>query len=214
MSAITKSTPASKRKPVPRSKRPLPKSKRAPEPSMTRDDLSFTARIHNEIDPQYPRLVNWAPVEIPHQKDQWNIGRDMGLKMMDELARLADVDEPEAFNAIRFAPDSRNWVGERGTESGFSEGIAALAIVGLRYLARGAQSFDPENPQPSVYWTAKRLLDSQIEDASSAPPALVALKDGRAQGCAAALLNVGLIDQETYSTGFIDRSSEKSRSAK
>ena len=69
-------------------------------PSMTRDNLSFTAGVPRADGLDCPLLSNWSPVEVPYQQGQWSIGHALGAKMIDELACLADVDEQEAFDAI------------------------------------------------------------------------------------------------------------------
>ena len=98
--------------------------------SMTRYNLSFTARVPRAYGLDCPLLSNWSPVEVPYQQGQWSIGHALGAKMIDELACLADVDEQEAFDAIRFATIARTWrTGGHGVEMGFSDGISALAII-------------------------------------------------------------------------------------
>ncbi|EPM73245.1 hypothetical protein A584_01806 [Pseudomonas syringae pv. theae ICMP 3923] len=178
------------------------KTKKQPK---SRDSLSFTAREHREDFPDCPALINWLPVSVPLQINQWNIGVDIGLKMIDELAELASESEVEAFNAIKFAFNSPNWkVGGHGVEMGFSEGIAALAMLGLRHLALGGRPFDPEKPKPAIYWTAQRVIDKQKREVKKTSGALQALHDGRTQGMAMALLQMGLIDGEAYDKTFAD----------
>ena len=118
---------------------------------MTRDNLSFTARVPRANGLDCPLLSNWSPVEVPYQQGQWSIGHALGAKMIDEIACLADVDEQEAFDAI-----ARTWkTGGHGVEMGFSDGISALAIIGLRFLSKGACPFDPEEEQKSRYRTGE-----------------------------------------------------------
>ena len=142
--------PATAKKPVGKSTRkPLPKrksSRQAPAklPKKTRADLSFTA-LQPSPEGKHPDFINWCPPVIPMQQDQWNKGRDLGLSLMTEIAALALDDEEHAFNAMRFAFNEHTWrTGGHGVESGFAEGVAALAVVGLRYMARGAAPFDSE----------------------------------------------------------------------
>lgn len=190
---------------IQKSPRPLPKSKKRATLSMTRDDLSFTARAAHEGYPEFPYLVNWAPPDVPDQEDQWNIGRDIGLAMTGELAALANACEVEAFNAIAHAFTSKDWRTDgAGPECGFSEGVAALAMLGLRHLARGGRPFDMENPKRAIYWTGKRILEKQLKKASSACAALWPLEDGRTQGMTMALFEAGLIDDEIYMKTFAD----------
>lgn len=120
------------------------KPKNAKAPKMSRDDLSFTSRYRDPEYPDHPRICNWSPLVVPDQINQWGIGRNLGLKMMDELAKLASVSEQEAFDAIRFAFNCPDWRPSNGTEFGFSEGVAALAMIGLRHIAQGGEPFDLE----------------------------------------------------------------------
>ena len=175
------------------------------KPSMTRDNLSFTARVPRADGLDCPLLSNWSPVEVPYQQGQWSIGHALGAKMIDELACLADVDEQEAFDAIRFATIARAWrTGGHGVEMGFSDGISALAIIGLRYLSKGACPFDPEEEQKSRYWTGERLVEDAVVKYKKASGTLRVLYQGRAEGTISALFNVGLIDCGTYEKSFAE----------
>lgn len=175
------------------------------KPSMTRDNLSFTARVPRADGLDCPLLSNWSPVEVPYQEGQWSIGHALGAKMIDELACLADVDEQEAFDAIRFATIARTWrTGGHGVEMGFSDGISALAIIGLRYLSKGACPFDPEEEQKSRYWTGERLVEDAVVKYKKASGTLRVLYQGRAEGTISALFNVGLIDCGTYEKSFAE----------
>ena len=175
------------------------------KPSMTRDNLSFTARVPRADGLDCPLLSNWSPVEVPYQQGQWSIGHALGAKMIDELACLADVDEQEAFDAIRFATIARAWrTGGHGVEMGFSDGISALAIIGLRYLSKGACPFDLEEEQKSRYWTGERLVEDAVVKYKKASGTLRVLYQGRAEGTISALFNVGLIDCGTYEKSFAE----------
>lgn len=175
------------------------------KPSMTRDNLSFTARVPRADGLDCPLLSNWSPVEVPYQQGQWSIGHALGAKMIHELACLADVDEQEAFDAIRFATIARTWrTGGHGVEMGFSDGISALAIIGLRYLSKGACPFDPEEEQKSRYWTGERLVGDAVVKYKKASGTLRVLYQGMAEGTISALFNVGLIDCGTYEKGFAE----------
>lgn len=183
--------------------KPARKKKASAAPSMTRDDLSFTARIPCADASEPPRISNWAPAEVPYQKDQWSIGHAIGAKMIDELASLADVDEQEAFDAIRFAANAPTWRNcGHGVESGFSDGVAALAMIGLRYLSKGARPFDPKGEQASRYWTGERLVNDAVEKFEESSGPLRALFCGRAQGVIATTFNLGLIDWEFYNKSY------------
>lgn len=85
-----------------------------------------------------------------------------------------------------------------------SEQIAELALLGLRYRALGAGSIDFNDPSRlDVYWTGKRLAEKAVKDAvKAARSPLADIKFGIAQGNLSALLNCGLIDDETYMTQY------------
>ena len=113
-----------------------------PQPTRiaSRDDLSFTGRQANES----RHIINWAPVRVPTQINQWGIEYRLGEAMVEELRALHANDEWEAYNAIQFAFNSPTWkVCGAGAEMGFAAGIAALAVVGMRALQAGAAPFDP-----------------------------------------------------------------------
>jgi hypothetical protein len=122
-------------------------NKEAPEEDQTdtvgagissREDLSFTGRTAN----QHKHMINWAPARAQEQLDQWNINLEMGLALVGEVRALHQVNEDDAYHAIKFAMNDVNWkVGGSGVESGFAEGIAALAIAGMRALNAGADPF-------------------------------------------------------------------------
>lgn len=98
----------------------------------TREDLSFTQRDAEG------RLINW-PRNNPGVAADWQKGIDF---FECEVRALATHDETAAFNAIRFALVG---MGGRYTclEIGFIEHVALAAMVGLRALRDGAQSFIP-----------------------------------------------------------------------
>lgn len=104
----------------------------------SRSDLSFTGREPHG----HQHLINWIPPRVQSQLDQWGIGRKMGAAMVGEICALHAESEKHAYDAIRFAFNSPNWqVGGHGEEYGFSEEIAALAIVGMRALQQGAEMY-------------------------------------------------------------------------
>jgi len=98
----------------------------------SRDDLSFTVRDGEG------RLINW-PRNNPGVAADWQKGIDF---FECEVRDLANRDETEAFDAIRFALCG---MGGRYTclELGFIERVALAAMVGLRALREGAQPFTP-----------------------------------------------------------------------
>jgi len=110
----------------------------------SREDLSFTGRKANE----HRQMINWAPARAPEQLDQWNIDLEMGHSLVLEVYALQQVNEDEAYGAIRFAMTDSNWkVGSHGAEAGFSSGIAELAIAGMRALNAGAEPFEEDMTQ-------------------------------------------------------------------
>ncbi|WP_028240523.1 hypothetical protein [Stutzerimonas azotifigens] len=110
-------------------------------PITSRNDLSFTGLTADNP----PRRINWAPVRVPLQRDQWNKEYDLGLGMAEEVRALHTANEMDAFLAIQLAFNDPAWkVTGAGAELGFAAGIAALAIVGMRALEQGAAPFDPE----------------------------------------------------------------------
>jgi hypothetical protein len=111
---------------------------------MTRDDLSFTRRVPNPSHPEHPSIVNWLPERVPSQINQWNIEARQGEAMVAELHQLRQASEVEAFDAIWCALGCTGWRPGGGAEHGFSHGIAALAILGMRAIAAGALPFVKE----------------------------------------------------------------------
>lgn len=103
----------------------------------SRDDLSFTQRDGEG------RLINWS---VPHDKNgNWSAGVEIGLQHFSEVAELAQLSEYEAFSAIEHALNTYGWQqGGWGIEMGFTEALAAAAIVGLRALRSGAEPYDRE----------------------------------------------------------------------
>ncbi len=103
----------------------------------TREDLSFTCRDEKGC------LVNW---EVPHDpKAKWGNGRLIGRRMFEEVEAMAATNELDSFHAMVFAMNSTNWNNcGAGIETGFSEAMAAAAILGIRTLLAGADRFDSE----------------------------------------------------------------------
>ncbi|MCY1271092.1 hypothetical protein D9M68_361270 [compost metagenome] len=106
-----------------------------------RDDLSFTGRTADDRG----HMINWAPVRVPTQRDQWNIEFRLGEGMVEEVGELCSVDERAAYHSIRFAMTAPTWrVCGAGAESGFAAAVAALAVLGMRALRSGELPFDPD----------------------------------------------------------------------
>ncbi|MDD1134648.1 hypothetical protein [Pseudomonas shahriarae] len=166
---------------------------------MTRDDLSFTGRIV----PNEHLLCNWLPIEVPRQINQWNIARSLGLSMIDEIVALHRDSEEGAHSAISCALISENWrAGGFGTETGFAEGIANLAVVGMRYLQRGATPCVEPGVEGAHPWTAQELIARGLQDAKKQKGILFDAYSARQQGSIATLFNLGLIDRDAYNNAY------------
>jgi hypothetical protein len=107
------------------------------KPILNREDLSFTSRDDKDF------LLGW---DVPHDKNGcWHEGIEIGLQHFAEVAELAHASEYQAFIAIQCAMNNPGWKTTGwGIEIGFSKGIAAAAIVGLRALQAGAAPYDHE----------------------------------------------------------------------
>jgi hypothetical protein len=104
-------------------------------PIHEREDLSFTGWIFRE---EFQVMDNWLPARLPPQVRQWALEYINGKSMIEEVMALQATNEAAAFEAMKFAASSPNWrTGGSGVESGFLDSIAALAIVGMRALAKG-----------------------------------------------------------------------------
>lgn len=166
---------------------------------MTRDDLSFTGRIA----PSGHLLCNWMPSEVPRQINQWNIARHLGLNMIDEIVALHRDSEEDAHSAISCALISENWrTGGFGTETGFAEGVANLAVVGMRYLQRGATPCVEPSVEGCRVWTAQELIARGWQDAKKQKGVLFDVYAARQQGSIATLFNLGLIDWDAYNNAY------------
>jgi hypothetical protein len=98
----------------------------------TRDDLSFTQRDSEG------RLINW-PRNSPGVAADWQ--RGLGF-FDDEVCGLASLDETEAYNAIRFAIAGMG-VHSTNLEIAFIDRAARAAILGMRSMREGSESFEP-----------------------------------------------------------------------
>lgn len=126
-----------------------------------RDDLSFTHR-----ESAGHALANWS---VPHDPAaNWGEGVMNGRRLFQEVETLAAADELEAFHAILFALNSGTWRGGAGTEYGFSEALAALAIQGMRSLIAGADRFDIE-AESFRRWEEEDKSNRQGEASSVSP---------------------------------------------
>jgi len=105
----------------------------------SRKDLSFTRR--NE---QTGLFENWS---VPHDPQAyWGNGVAIGRNLFEEVEALAGADELEAFYAILTAlMISPEWrTNGAGIETGFTEALAAVAILGIRAVYAGADRYDFE----------------------------------------------------------------------
>ena len=130
----------------------------------SRDDLPFTAHAANgELEP-------WQPKRHPRCHDS---GVQSGLDAVAALGRLAEVDEYEAYIATVDALLSPSF-GRLGEELGLVEGLAGLAMVGLRAQAeRGALPFDPRFDAHEVKHCTlllrAELMEQQLKKAKMRP---------------------------------------------
>lgn len=106
----------------------------------TRRDLSFTATSDE------PGIVsNW---NVPHDMGSYcGDTVPIGRRYFSEVAELAAVDEYQAFLAMLTAINSSEWNHSQdgtgwGIERGFSEQLAAAALVGLRAMRDGAKPYN------------------------------------------------------------------------
>ncbi|CAG9270274.1 hypothetical protein BCEP4_60128 [Burkholderia cepacia] len=107
----------------------------------TRGDLSFTATEDRPC-----ISSNW---NVPHDMNgYWSDGIRIGKRYFAEVAELAAKDEREAFYAVLCAIMEGEWNHAHGghgwgIEHGFSESLAAAAILGLRTMRNGATPYAP-----------------------------------------------------------------------
>lgn len=100
----------------------------------SREDLSFT-----QWDGE-GRFISW-PQNNPGVAADW----EKGMAFFDaEICSLAEHDETEAYNAIRFAIID---LAARSTclEIGFADSVARAAVLGLRAMRSGAERFEPKD---------------------------------------------------------------------
>jgi len=108
------------------------------------DDLSFVVRDEDDI------RNHWQP---QRGKNSPSAGMEYGRQcVLRELAQLACVDEYDAYTAITFALTSRAWNGECAEDVGMADGLARLALIGLRAMMAKeempfATSFDPKHAE-------------------------------------------------------------------
>lgn len=115
----------------------------------TRCDLSFTATSDN------PGInSNWYVAHDPN--GYWGDTVPIGRRYFSEVAGLAAKDELEAFYAVLCAITAPGWNHTSagagyGIEHGFSERLAAAAIIGLRAMRNGVSPYVPEVTQPAKH---------------------------------------------------------------
>jgi len=126
----------------------------------TLDDLSFTACDADGI------RCDWQP-----DRDALSPPAAMhyGLACVTrELAQLARVDEHDAYSAIVQALTSHTWNDQCSEEYGFADGLARLAIIGLRAVAKGGEcpfdtEFEPERAYHAALATRVQAMEAQLK---------------------------------------------------
>jgi len=126
----------------------------------TLDDLSFTASDADGI------RSDWQP-----ERGSLSPAGAMlyGLTCVTrEIAKLARVDEHDAYNAIVQALTSRTWNDQCAEEYGFADGLARLVIIALRALAMGgplpfSTEFDPESARHASLAIRVEVLEAQLK---------------------------------------------------
>lgn len=101
--------------------------------TMTRYDLPF-------IRPREDGPGIASHWDVPHDPEgYWSNGLAIGRLFFAEVAKLAETNEIEAALSMKLAPNSGDgWNAHGwGIEEGFSEAMAAAAIVGLRAIRLG-----------------------------------------------------------------------------
>jgi len=119
---------------------PSPAQKVIPSVITSRDDLPFTARDADHI------LIDWQPIR--HAPDDH--GRRVGYSYAQAVAHIVDVDEYEAYCAIKHALLSPASDPDQPEEHGFVDGIARDAMIGMRAKAAKeslpfSTGFDPKH---------------------------------------------------------------------
>jgi len=121
----------------------------------SRDDLSFTLR------------------EKSGMRHDWHLGKrrrggspsesmQRGRMLFEEIAKLAQVDEFEAYSALLAVLLSEKWDSSFGEENGLADAVVRLVMVGLRArMARAALPFEPSfNPTHAEWVSVHARLDS------------------------------------------------------
>jgi hypothetical protein len=124
------------------------------------DDLSFTACDADGI------RSEWQP-----ERGALSIPAAMiyGLNCVTrEIAQLARVDEHDAYTAIVQALTARTWNDQCAEEYGFADGLARLALIGLRALAMGEDcpfptEFDVERARQASLAIRVEVMEAQLK---------------------------------------------------
>jgi hypothetical protein len=141
-------------------------AKKVDVPSITsRDDLPFIARDDHDC------IIDWQPIRHFPDVDQ---GRRVGFAYAEAVCRLADVDEYEAYIAIKRVLLSSNWDVEAGEEHGFIESLVRTAIIGMR--ARKSEEalpfdtrFEPEHSRHCSLLEQVDVMKAQFKSMSVKP---------------------------------------------
>lgn len=101
-----------------------------------RDELSFTTRE------EYNRMNNWIVHAL--RGTHWEPNIETGRGLFDEIAKLAESNELDAYLAMQTAVTAPEWKPTNGIEYGFAQHLAAAAIIGLRAIREGSVPYDFE----------------------------------------------------------------------
>jgi hypothetical protein len=85
-----------------------------------------------------------------------------------EIALLARVDEHEAHTAIVQALTSRTWNDQCAEKYGLADGLARLALIGLRAIAAGegcpfSLEFDVERARQALLAIRVEVMEAQLK---------------------------------------------------
>jgi hypothetical protein len=123
------------------------------------DELSFVARDREGA------RCDWQPARDASSPEA---GLRRGLVYVQyEIAQLARADEYDAYTALTQALTAATWDGQRAEEVGFADGVARLALIGLRALASPRKlpfdtQFDPRQAQWCALHARLELMEAQL----------------------------------------------------
>jgi hypothetical protein len=119
-------------------------------PITSRSDLSFTGCDADGVH------IDWQPARAQG-----------GYDFLTELEKLADVDEFEAYTAIKHALLSSSWRTDGNEEAGFTDAIVRAAIIGMRAMREKEDLpfetvFNPEHSQRCSMQVRLELAELQL----------------------------------------------------